>query len=223
MSYERFLECDYLDAQMQPAQQMLHRCVQDPSLGFELSCTDTETYLSEAGLSHPRAIREKPNLMNTLSIQRGHEIGIEEASQTTLRKTQARTHVGTHEGFANAPKNVFFTDNGLGASRVPEGQCPDGYTRCSQTGSCIQVCLGCKYRKTMKSQEFNEADPCFPNGVYDGLDSQGNVKCTCGANNTYCPQTFVNNFSAEGSYVYGRGYRPDIGATDAINHLYPVI
>ena len=45
MSYERFLECDYLDSQLQPASQMLRRCIQDPSLGLELSCTDKSKYI----------------------------------------------------------------------------------------------------------------------------------------------------------------------------------
>ena len=72
----------------------------------------------------------------------------------------------------------------------------------------------------MKSQIFNEADPCFPNGVYDGVDNDGNTQCTCGPTNTYCPKTFVNSFGADGTYLYDRGYRSAIGLTDAISRLF---
>ena len=80
MSYERFLECDYLDSQLQPASQMLRRCVQDPSLGLELSCTDKSKYLQGDISTRGNITTMKPNLMDSLSIQRGHEMGIEENS-----------------------------------------------------------------------------------------------------------------------------------------------
>jgi hypothetical protein len=44
----------------------------------------------------------------------------------------------------------------------------------------------------MKSQEFNEYDKCFPNGVYNGVDRDGNTKCTCGAKNQHCSNEFVS-------------------------------
>ena len=52
-----------------------------------------------------------------------------------------------------------------------------------------------EYKDNMKSQEFNESDPCFPNGVFDGYTNSGDIKCTCGLNNKYFSQRFTNNFS----------------------------
>ena len=45
----------------------------------------------------------------------------------------------------------------------------------------------------MKSRDFNEADKCFPEGVYDGINSAGVLKCTCGQDNRYCSEQFLNN------------------------------
>ena len=45
----------------------------------------------------------------------------------------------------------------------------------------------------MKSQQFNEADPCFPEGTYNGITNEGYIKCTCGSNNQYCSTTLVND------------------------------
>ena len=59
--------------------------------------------------------------------------------------------------------------------------------------SCVQVCMGCKYEDNMKSQEFNEYDPCFPNGVYDGREKDGTIKCNCGIDNKYCSDSFIGN------------------------------
>lgn len=208
MSYSRFLHCDYLDAEVQPASMMLHRCVQEPNQG-------SNTCMFRNSM--------KENMMDTLEIQRGHERGIESDASRVLTYTRrgSRPPENTSsgiEGFAN--RNPFITDNGPGESLVPEGQCPDGYSKCANTGRCLQVCQGCKYRDNMKSQSFNEADPCFPNGVFDGYNNNGDIKCTCGYKNTYCPDTFVNNFSADGSYIYGRGYRKDIGVYDTVMKLF---
>lgn len=222
-SYERFLECDYLDAQLQPASLMLRKCVQDPSVGYNMSCTDENKYLHGQGtLKEPRADvgLGKYNMMDTLAIQRGHEVGIESEDTRELRSRQKSRGNPMIEGYENYAPDMFITDNGPGASRVPEGECPEGYSRCKKTGACLQVCTGCKYKDNMKSQIFNEADPCFPNGVYDGVDNEGNTKCTCGPKNTYCPKTFVNSFGAEGTYMYGKGYRTDIGVLDAVSRFF---
>ena len=219
MSYDRFLQCDYLDSQLQPASLMLYRCVQDPSKGVDMSCTD-QAYMKE-------------NMMNTLAIQRGHEEGIESQDLGILTYTKHGSHnvidhqptqestsdndISGVEGFAN--RNRFITDNGPGESTVPKGECPEGYSRCLKTGRCIQVCIGCKYRDNMRSQEFNEYDPCFPNGVFDGYSNSGDIKCTCGLNNKYCTDHFLNNFGADGSYLYNNKFGT-IGLTDKISKFF---
>ena len=50
----------------------------------------------------------------------------------------------------------------------------------------------------MKSREFNEADPCFPNGVYNGITNEGFIKCTCGKDNKYCSDDFTKNIESYG-------------------------
>ena len=221
MSYDRFLQCDYLDSQLQPASLMLNRCVQDPSKGVDMSCTD-HAYMKE-------------NMMNTLAVQRGHEEGIESQDSGFLKYAKHGSHNVTYpihsqertgtpdisggvEGFAN--RNRFITDNGPGESTVPEGECPEGYSRCLKTGRCVQVCIGCKYRDNMRSQEFNEYDPCFPNGVFDGYSNSGDIKCTCGLNNQHCPQKFTNNFGADGTYLHNHKFVGAVGLTDQISKLF---
>ena len=62
----------------------------------------------------------------------------------------------------------------------------------------------CKVNNGGKSSELNEFDPCFPNGVYDGIDNYGNTQCTCGKNNQYCPDkkiSLYDMFTADGLMV----------------------
>ena len=72
----------------------------------------------------------------------------------------------------------------------------------------------------MRSKEFNEADPCFPEGVYDGVDKYGNIICTCGSNNTYCSQEFTNQFTADGNMFYDNKIKNTLGITDSISKLF---
>jgi hypothetical protein len=201
MSYD-FLTCEYLDASLQPASDMLNRCVQDPRQGYDFHCRD-------------QGPTEKPNEMNSLAIQRGHEVGIESSDSPSL--TQRIGTMMGHEGFAN---RVFPTDTGLGESTVTPGTCPQGYTKCPTTGTCIQVCVGCDYHDHMKSKEFNEADPCFPNGVLAGYTNSGQVKCTCGDKNQYCPASFTNLFGTDGSYTYNQRTKHTIGLPNMLEKLF---
>jgi len=124
----------------------------------------------------------------------------------------------------NGPGDVelFNNDNvegftNMGASHVIPGECADGYYRCPKTGKCIQVCLNCKYnQKTYgKSKEFNEADPCFPNGVYDGIDNNGQTKCSCGLNGQYCNEMF----NAQGGMFANNVFVMNVGNFDALDRL----
>ena len=121
------------------------------------------------------------------------------------------------EGFTS---KIFYTDNGPGESTIKEGQCPDGYSYCSISKKCVQVCMGCKYRDNMKSQEFNEADPCFPNGVYNGVTNEGNIKCTCGLNDKYCPDKFINQYTTDGTLFLNQGIKNNVGVVDSVMNLF---
>lgn len=119
------------------------------------------------------------------------------------------------EGFTN-----FYTDNGPGVSNVPFGQCPDGYT--NKDGICVQVCTSCKYRDfdDKKSKIFNEADPCFPEGVYDGVTNDGSIKCTCGFNDKYCSEKFTDAYMADGVLFQNNNIKNNIGVMDHISKLF---
>jgi len=137
-----------------------------------------------------------------------------ESSNSVFQRGIDQGFNGT-EGFTS---KIFFTDNGPGKSTVTEGICPDGYT--NKNGVCVQVCMGCKYRDNMKSQEFNEADPCFPEGVYNGVTNEGKIKCTCGLNDKYCTDEFVNMYTTDGVLFLDNTIKNNIGIVDAVSKLF---
>ena len=53
----------------------------------------------------------------------------------------------------------------------------------------------------MKSQEFNEFDKCFPQGVYNGVNKDGSRRCTCGKNNQYCSENLLDSFYPAGGFI----------------------
>lgn len=180
--------CEYMDASVRPATDMLYNCVQDPSKGYDFNCRNDVDDVD----------RKNTSYTDNLSYQRGFVTS------------------GQTEGFTN----MFITDNGPGKSTIRNGKCPQGYTRCPKTGRCIQTCIGCSYRDGMKSKDFNEADPCFPQGVYDGLTNDGEIKCACGTNNKYCSDRFTNQFTADGSLFYNQKIKNTLGLTDTVSKLF---
>jgi len=121
----------------------------------------------------------------------------------------------------------FTTDNGLGESSIPMGQCPEGYKRCPKTGKCFQVCVNCKYRDGYKSQYMNEYDPCFPEGVYNGRTTTGSIKCTCGQNNQYCDyipkvkqQRKGSMYTSDGAMLVNNQMNPTIGNPKHAQNLF---
>ena len=191
------LTCDYLDLNKQPSSDMLRKCIQDSSKGYDFNCQKSKyiNYADERGLSE------------NLSIKRGVSEGMGDLKSDVLGI----------EGFTD---KIFISDNGPGESVINFGECPDGYAK-RDDGTCVQVCVGCKYTDNMKSQEFNEYDPCFPNGTYDGITNEGNIKCTCGMNNKYCSNNFIKNtFLADGMLVIDNKIKNNIGMTNVIDNLF---
>lgn len=185
---EQHFLCDYVDASIRPANDMLYNCVQVPSKGYDFHCQMNADPID----------RKNTSYTDNSAIDRGYATS------------------GQTEGFTN----MFVTDNGPGKSTVPAGECPEGYSRCPQTGKCKQVCISCSYRDNMKSREFNEADPCFPNGVYNGITSDGSVKCTCGQDNQYCSQKFVNQYTSDGGLVLNGQNHIVVGASSLMERLF---
>ena len=217
------LNCFYLDSSLKPASDMLRKCVQDESSPYMFDCGSDPMRQDMPGDVKNTA------RMNDISIQRGitefHVSGFEGENVIMRPKVSENSapkliDINLTEGFQNK-KNVFVTDNGLGKSSIPYGQCPEGYSRCQKTGKCIQKCIGCVYRDNMKSREFNEADPCFPEGTYNGITNEGYIKCTCGSQNQYCSDDFVKNiFTTDGMMMSGQKMIMNVGNTNAISELF---
>lgn len=189
------LRCDYLDYNKQPASDMLLKCVQDKSSGYDLNCS--ERY-------NPSLDDNRVN--DNFAIKRGVSEGLGDLLSDSMGV----------EGFTD---KIFITDNGPGESNVPTGDCPEGYTE--KNGQCVQVCTSCKYRDNMKSQQFNEADPCFPGGTYNGISNDGDLKCTCGSRNQFCSGDFISNiFSADGSFVFNNSIKNGVGSTNIVDNLF---
>ncbi len=208
--------CFYLDSESQPASDMLRECVGDINTPYRFGC-DNNPMRQEM----PEDVKETAR-MNDISIQRGFAYyNVDNHNVNSFiendKKPVQHDFLGKfgYEGF----QNMFVTDNGLGESSVPKGECPEGYSK--KSGKCVQKCVGCVYRDNMKSREFNEADPCFPNGVYNGITNEGFIKCTCGQNNKYCSDNFIKNtFTTEGMLISGQKIIMNTGQTKLIDNLF---
>ena len=221
-SMEEQLRCFYLDSELKPASDMLRQCVGDDTSPYRFNCE--EDPMKQVS---PEDVKETAR-MNDIAIQRGFaSFNVDNLNKTEknpfntdIKKAVEIYQPNLKEGYQNY-KNPFITDNGLGESQIPKGQCPEGYSKCPITGKCIQVCVGCVYRDNMKSREFNEADPCFPNGVYNGITNEGYIKCTCGKDNKYCPDNFVKNiFTTDGMMINGQKIIMNTGLTGGISDLF---
>jgi hypothetical protein len=217
VSMDKQQDCFYLDSEFQPASDMLRKCVGDGASPNLFNCDgDPKDLLNN--------VKETAR-MNGISIQRGFSFynvdnsNVNHFTKDVITKKSTVSIPGM-EGFQNSD-NIFLTDNGPGKSSVPDGECPEGYSRCVKTGKCIQKCIGCVYRDNMKSRSFNEADPCFPDGTYDGVTNEGYVKCTCGSNNQYCSKDFVKNmYTTDGMMISGQKIIMNTGLTRAIDDLF---
>ena len=222
-SMEEQGRCFYLDSDYQPASDMLRKCVKDNNSPYMFNCGDNPLRQEKSS-----DIKETAR-MNDISIQRGfsyynidnHNVNV--FSKKPIIKNQSKSNVLENigiEGFKNS-ENKFISDNGLGKSSIPIGECPEGYSRDLSSGKCIQKCINCVYRDNMKSREFNESDPCFPNGVYNGVTNEGFIKCTCGADNQYCSNNFIKNmFTTDGMMISGQKIIMNTGVTRTIDELF---
>ncbi len=218
---EKQKRCFYLDSEFQPASDMLRECVGDINTPYRFGC-DNNPMRQEM----PEDVKETAR-MNDISIQRGFAYynvdnhNVNSFVKNDKKKVNTNDFLGKfgYEGFQN--KDMFITDNGLGESSVPKGECPEGYSIDLSSGKCIQKCIGCVYRDNMKSRVFNEADPCFPNGVYNGITNEGFIKCTCGRDNKYCPDNFIKNmFTTDGMMIKEQKIIMNTGLTKTIDELF---
>lgn len=194
-NFEELMKCDYLDSNIQPSSDMLLKCIGDKSKGETGLCTSSYTQFYGDNIA-----KNSENI----AIKRGMDAGygLSNFSKESVKESVKESITGKGKELSNVEgfTGSFITNNGPGESYVKSGECPQGYSWCSKSKKCIQVCTNCKYKDKMKSQEFNEADKCFPEGVYNGINSDGTLKCTCGKDNRYCSDKFVGGiFTSEGS------------------------
>ena len=184
-NHSEIQKCEYLNANIQPAREMLLNCIGNKNSGEDRGCKSNYSKLYD---------NISINSEN-ISIKRGINAGYgitPNTSKIIPYNIEGNNNLSI-EGFTS---NMFITDNGPGESNVDKNQCPEGYKWSDESKKCIQVCISCKYNEKMKSQEFNEGDKCFPEGVYDGITNDGVTKCSCGTNNKYCSSEFIDDTMA---------------------------
>jgi hypothetical protein len=184
-------KCMYDNAEDTHSRDMLKPCyvAQQPFEWHSDRKTLIDNSILSRNLERPSGDNVQNNLLHTLST---------DMRADDIRSTGPTGPTGPIEGFTN-----------LGESYVEPGSCPDGYYYCDVAQKCIQVCQNCKFneKKYHKSKEFNERDPCFPDGVYNGIDNQGNTMCTCGSKGQYCNDIF----DAQGGMVTDGVYIVNVG------------
>jgi len=189
--YTGLNNCGYLNGNLQNASDMLLTCIGDKSKGEAGLCTSSYSKLYDNISFNSQFINIKRGMGAGYSIK---------PYKSEILEQQITVSPNVVEGFTNSHSGVkeFIVPPGPGETNIEE-KCGAGYTY--KNNKCIQVCTNCKYRDNMKSQEFNEYDKCFPNGVYNGIGKGGEINCSCGKDNKYCSQEFLNNvYSAEGVY-----------------------
>lgn len=184
--------CSYINPETESVSNMLKPC-NDGKTNFQWEC-EQKRILDNAILARNL---ERPDGANVQGILHHSliqdNVKVNNAVETDLK-----------EGFTN-----------LGESYVEPGVCPDGYYFCPLKQKCVQVCQNCKFneKKYYKSKEFNEGDPCFPNGVYNGINNYGITQCTCGSKGQYCNDTFdtQGGLFADGVYIVNVGDYFNVG------------
>ena len=196
-------KCAYLNADKQNASSMLKPCINgaDPLVW---PC-DERKVMNNDILS---LVTERPNGDN-IEGELPHSLNVSPELQARRKLLNS---VAPPEKKAN--ENMYGNSNiegftNLGASYVREGGLPDTYYKCPLTGKITKLCDNCKYNqdKVGLSRQFNEGDPCFPYGVYNGLDNDGYTQCTCGSEGQYCNEIFdvQGGLFADGVYLMNVG------------------
>jgi len=185
--------CSYINPEIESVRSMMKPC-NDGKKKFQWEC-EQKLFLDSGILARNLERPDGTNIQGVLP----HSQMLD-----NVKVVQKVVDNDLKEGFTN-----------LGESYVEPGVCPDGYFFCPLKQKCVQVCQNCKFneKKYYKSKEFNEGDPCFPNGVYNGIDNQGITQCTCGSRGQYCNDIFdtQGGLFADGVYIVNVGDYFDVG------------
>lgn len=181
---EKYGQCNYLDMETQSASDMLRRCVGDKSSEKVAPCKKYNyrmDHIMNQDISN--IVFERPQNDN---IRTSSEMLQKSGSPI---KESINSGVEGYENFYDSRTGDLY--HGPGENFVPFNECPAGFEVCPKSGKCVQKCMNCKLNVNNKAKEFNEADPCFPEGVYAGIDNQGNTQCTCGSQGQYCSDSYL--------------------------------
>lgn len=192
---EKYGQCKYLDMETQSASDVLKRCIGDPSSDSVAPC---KKYNYKMNQDINALVFDRPQKDNIFTSDDMLKNG-----GSLIKSDGNNTIEGFHNFYDSRTNDVY---NGPGESFVPFGECPSGFQKCPYTGECVQICMNCKLNVNNKSKEFNEADPCFPEGVYAGIDNLGNTVCTCGSQGQYCSDPFLTKkmtdiFTTDGTMI----------------------
>lgn len=211
------LNCEYVNLDKRGSVGSLYSCSDNISV-----CDSNKLYTEDKDTTR----------INNISIQRGqvdYYINVEPYESVdymtkssnkvdgyNLDKEISGNLIDKKEGFDNY---VYKGDGPGEMGKITT--CPEGYSL-SSNGLCEQKCINCKYRDNMKSSlmGLNTYDPCFPNGVYNGLTNDGDIKCTCGNNNKYCSDKTIKKYTTDGMLIDKDKIFTNIGNTDTINKLF---
>lgn len=173
--------CNYLDLNYQNSSDMNNVCPSLPDSEIDNLCT-SQCKLYDNISENSQFISIKR------SIDAGY--GIINNPIKPLKETFDKDNI---EGFTG---KIFITDDYYNDNKNESRQyCPEGFKWSEQNKICEQKCVQCGYNDKYenKSREFNSYDPCFPNGVFDGYNNQGDLECTCGLNNSHCSNEFITD------------------------------
>lgn len=191
--------CNYINPNMQNARDMNLNCINNPLKGEDKYCmSEYKLYdnIAQRSVFHPmkRDIDSGYNISNHVIYEKKYNDNSPSYDFSNKEGFTSEMYSGKlFIGSDDSPNKLFIGPDGPGKRTLTPGKCPQGYSFDPKKKSCVQVCMGCKYEDNMKSQEFNEYDPCFPNGVYDGREKDGTIKCNCGIDNKYCSDSFIGN------------------------------
>jgi len=200
-------KCAYMNPEKQNADVMLRPCINgsDPLVWpcIERELMDKDIF--SLTIERPQG--------DNISRKLNHSLGMD---QKDTKKDKFPVNNDIEKDMFEDPNVEGFTN--MGEQYVKPGDLRDGYFKCPKTGEIKQVCMNCKYNQRTygKSKEFNEGDACFPNrGVYDGIDNQGNTRCTCGLRGQYCN----DNFTAQGGFLSDDIFIMNVGNFDSLSKL----
>tara|TARA_Y100001958_G_C21211695_1_gene537361 strand:+ start:523 stop:1083 length:561 start_codon:yes stop_codon:yes gene_type:complete len=161
--------CNYLDYNLHPANKMLQKCVgdEDPQQACRYQMKTQMFNNSINGYIFSDRIM--------IDGTEGYHTNPDFYTQNII--SEKVDELNGVEGFVSG--------SGAGEIQVEDNKCPESYLKCPVTGLCKQVCRNCRLPNG-KSYYMNEKDPCFPNGVFNGYDNNGELMCTCGKKNEYC-------------------------------------